>query len=313
MWRRLPFVEALLRHLLGEDPRDVEVPDLSTWWDHHDAIRARFDRPFEAAVAGGFHADRLGYAFASGYVAALEHLLPELGGAPAALCVTEQAGNRPRDIETTLTPEGDAFRLSGQKTFVTLGSAAEQLVVIARDASQTGRIALVAVRIPSNRVGVSLETRELTAFVPEIPHSKATFASVRVTPDERLPGDGYVNVVKPFRTVEDVHVYASILGLLVCYGRLAMWPHGVVERLVSTVVTLSGVASLPPLSATTHIALAGVLETTGRFLDGELPALAQQLPEPARERLFRDAALFGVAAQARAQRRITAWATLAPT
>lgn len=306
-------MEALLRHLLGEDPREAEVPDVAAWWNRHDAIRARFDRPFEAAVAGGFHADRLAYAFASGYVAALEHLLPELGGAPAALCVTEKAGNRPRDVETTLTPEGDAFRLSGEKTFVTLGAAAEQLVVIARDTSQVGRIALVAVRIPRSRVGVSLETRELTPFVPEIPHSKATFASVRVTPEERLAGDGYLNVVKPFRTVEDIHVYAAILGLLVRYGRLAMWPHGVVERLVSTVVTLSGIAALPPLAATTHIALAGVLETTGRFLDGELPALAQQLDETARDRLFRDAGLFGVASQARAQRRVTAWATLAPT
>ncbi|MCA9536515.1 MAG: acyl-CoA dehydrogenase family protein [Myxococcales bacterium] len=305
-------MEALLRHLLGEDPRDIEVPDLVAWWDSHDAARGRFARPLETAVAAGFRADRLGYAFASGYVCALEHLLPELGGVPAALAVTESAGNRPRDITTTLTAEGDAFRLSGEKTFVTLGEAADQLVIIARDASETERVALVAVRIPRSRVGVTLVPAAPAAFVPEIPHSRATFAGVRVTAEERLDGDGYLAIMKPFRTVEDIFVHAAILGLLVRYGRQAVWPHGVIERLVSAIVALGGIADLPPLAPTTHLALAGVLETTGRFLDGELPSLAQQLPPTARERLFRDAAIFGVAARARAQRRVTAWASLAP-
>jgi hypothetical protein len=305
-------VEALLRHLLGEDPRDTNVPDLATWWDRHDDVRGRFTVPFEAAVAAGFRSDRLGYAFASGYVCALEHLLPELGGVPAALAVTEAGGNRPRNIETTLTPEGGAFRLSGEKSFVTLGAAAEQLVIIARDATVTDKVSLVALRIPRARVGLTLEDAPPTSFVPEIPHSRATFAGVRVDREERLAGDGYLTLMKPFRTVEDVYVHAAILGLLVRYGRIAVWPHGVIERLVAAIVALGSIATLPPLAATTHIALAGVLETTGRFLDAELPGLAQQLEPETRERLFRDAAIFGVAAKARAQRRITAWAGLAP-
>jgi hypothetical protein len=269
-------------------------------------------RPLDAAVAAGFRADRLGYAFASGYVCALEHLLPDLGGVPAALAVTEAGGNRPRNIETTLAPEGDAFRLSGEKSFVTLGAAAEQLIIIARDATVTDRVALVAVRIPTARVGLTLVQAPATPFVPEIPHSRATFAGVRVDAEERLAGDGYLTLMKPFRTVEDVHVHAAILGLLVRYGRLSVWPHGVIERLVAAIVALGSIATLPPLAATTHIALAGVLETTGRFLDAELPGLAQQLEPDARERLFRDAAIFGVAGKARAQRRVTAWAGLAP-
>lgn len=301
-----------MRHLLGEDPRATDVPDLNAWWDLHDEVRGRFDRPYEAAVAAGFRADRLGYAFASGYVCALEHLLPDLQGAPAALAVTEAGGNRPRDIETTLTPEGDAFRLSGEKSFVTLGAAADQLVIVARDATERERVSLVAVRIPRGRVGVTLEPCDPTAFVPEIPHSRAILAGVRVDPEERLPGDGYLTLMKPFRTVEDIHVHAAILGLLVRYGRVAVWPHGVIERLVAAIVALGTVATLPPLASTTHIALAGILETTGRFLDGELPALAQQLDADTRDRLFRDAAIFGVAGKARAQRRVTAWASLAP-
>ena len=107
-------------------------------------------------------------------------------------------------------------------------------------------------------------------------------------------------------------MHAAILGLLVRYGRVAVWPHGVIERLVAAIVALGTVATLPPLASTTHIALAGILETTGRFLDGELPALAQQLDADTRDRLFRDAAIFGVAGKARAQRRVTAWASLAP-
>ncbi len=305
-------METLLRHLLSEDPNVAEVPDLSAFFHQHESVRARFDVPFDAAVAGGFGADRIGYAFAAGYVSALEHMVPSLAGVPAGLCVTEAKGNRPNDMETTLSREGDAFRLSGEKTFVTFGAQAEELLVIARQGELSGRANLVAVRIPSHRVGVSLVERDPTPFAPEIPHAKALFASVRVAADEVLEGDAYVNLVKPFRTVEDIHVHAAILALLLRFGRQAAWAHGVLERLLSTLVALRAISVLPALSPATHLALAGVLDTTGRFLDAELPALAQDLPVPDRDRLFRDAALFGIAAQARAKRRVTAWAALTP-
>ena len=68
-------------------------------------VRRLPPRRAEQALLGGFDADRVGWAFASGYQAALRALLPELpADAVAAFCVTEESGNRPRDIHTRITP-----------------------------------------------------------------------------------------------------------------------------------------------------------------------------------------------------------------
>ncbi len=56
---------------------------------------ADFETTVDRALAGGSAADRLGYAFASGYTEALRALVPGLTGV-AALCATEEGGNQPR-------------------------------------------------------------------------------------------------------------------------------------------------------------------------------------------------------------------------
>ena len=66
---------------------------------------------------------RVGWAFSSGYQAALRALLPDLPAeALAALCVTEEAGNRPRDIGTRFVPQADgSVAISGAKRWTTPG------------------------------------------------------------------------------------------------------------------------------------------------------------------------------------------------
>ena len=78
------------------------------------------------AIAGGFAADRVGWAFASGYQAALRALVPGLShDTLAAFCVTEAEGNRPRDIRTTIVPQPDGtLRIDGSKRWTTLGPPA---------------------------------------------------------------------------------------------------------------------------------------------------------------------------------------------
>ena len=91
-------------------------------------------RPTAAAQAllGGFDADRVGWAFASGYQAALRALLPDLpADAVAAFCVTEESGNRPRDIHTRFTPQADgSVSISGAKRWTTLGPDSNVLLIV---------------------------------------------------------------------------------------------------------------------------------------------------------------------------------------
>ena len=307
----------LLDHLLADAPpvsAEQDGPSLRAWWDRHEQIRARFPNTIDLAVAAGFAADRVAFAFASGYAAALTRVDAVAADAPTALCITEAEGNRPRDIHAALTAEGEHFRLSGEKTFVTLGEQAESLWIAARmgaDENAAARPKIRVVRVPASRVGITLEARPTTPFVPEIPHARVKLAGVRVEASEFIPGDGYLGVVKPFRTLEDTHVHAAVLGLLIRFGRLHEWPHHAIERLLMSVLALRSIGEREPLDPRAHIALAGVLDHFGRFLDGELPSLAERLPEADRERLFRDAPLFSIAQSVRKKRRLTAWAQLA--
>src|SRR5690606_8056571 len=98
-----------------------------------------FDGAFERALWGGFEADRLGYAFVAGYQAALDRLLAiaAVDAVPRrsqrmSLAATESGGAHPRAIATTLEAQPDgSFVLRGEKTFATLASAADELLVVA--------------------------------------------------------------------------------------------------------------------------------------------------------------------------------------
>ena len=121
--------------LLARTDPPVQCPDVAAWWPRWRALAAAASQPFERAVLGGAEADRLGWAFASGYQAALRSLVPSLpDDAIAALCVTEAEGNFPRAIRTSLTPQGAGFALSGEKRWTTLGPGGGLFIVIAREA-----------------------------------------------------------------------------------------------------------------------------------------------------------------------------------
>ncbi len=128
----------------------------------------------------------MGWAFAGGYQAALRALRPELPhDSMVALCVTEEAGNRPRDIRTTITPQAP------------------------------------------------------------------------------LPGAGYDCYVKPFRTLEDVHVTLAVLSYVLREARARGWPGALREQLVALLSLLLLLAPEDASAASTHVALAGALRWAG--------------------------------------------------
>ncbi|SLI55555.1 Uncharacterised protein [Mycobacteroides abscessus subsp. abscessus] len=76
-------------------------------------------------------------------------------------------------------------------------------------------------------------------------------------------------MLKPFRTVEDIHVIAAAAGWLVRVAREAGWPPPVRQRLLATVAALRGLGAVRPDSPGVHVALGGVLDEFERLL-GEL-------------------------------------------
>ncbi|WP_426750575.1 acyl-CoA dehydrogenase family protein [Myxococcus sp. Y35] len=292
-------------HFLLTAPAEPQVLDsVDTWWRRHLELSSRFTAPSDLALAGGFLADRLGFAFASGYHAALRRLFPELpADQPIALCATEPAGAHPNVIETRLADTSAGLRLSGNKTFVTLGTRAELLLVVASEGQDAqGRNRLRMVAVDAKRPGVRLSALPELSFVPEVPHAELILEDVAVAPEDVLPGDGYARYLKPFRTVEDCHVQLAMLGWLLQVGRRSGWPDDVREELLALAVMMRGLSQAEPSEAATHVALGGGLALTKRAVLERCEPLWASTDATTRERWARDRVLLGVAGKVRAKR-----------
>ena len=257
----------MIEQLLSGPVAAQACEGVAQWWPRHRDLGASIRNQFGHAVAGGLAADRIGWAFASGYQAALHALFVD---APddriCALCVTEAEGNSPRAIKSSLRKHGEGWLLNGAKRWTTLGPEGALFFVAARDeAASADRAAIRIVKVQSDSAGLKLEVMRETNFVPEVPHARLQFENIDIPQAAVLPGDGYAMYVKPFRTVEDIYVNSAILAYLTREARRLAWPRDWLERCVATLASLQGLATRGPAAPATHIALAGALAITAEL------------------------------------------------
>jgi acyl-CoA dehydrogenase len=303
-------MDAVLRFVLDPARVPPATDELGAWWDATTPQRAAWTEPFDRALAGGACADRLGFAFACGYAEALRALVPDLPpGSIAALCATEEGGAHPRAIRTRLAAAGPGrYELSGRKKWATAATAAASLLVVVSTGEDGGKNRLRVVRVHTDAPGVRLHP-STAPFIPEIPHAEVELDGVTATDADVLPGDGYDVYLKPFRTIEDIHVHAALAGYLIGVARRRGFPRSVQDHLLVLAVATRSLAHADPKAATTHAALAGLLEL-GHQLVGEIEPLWQAMPDDEWSRWQRDRALLQVASRARAERRQRAWSIL---
>jgi len=294
----------VLHRLLDPALVPPEASTLRAWWDATAAERAREDSPIDRALVGGACADRLGYAFASGYAEALRALVPGAGEI-TALCATEEGGNHPRAIRTALVAAGPGrWTLTGKKKWATVASEASALLVVASIGDgDDGRNRLRVVRVPASAAGVTLRASS-APFVPEIPHAEVDLDGVIVADADILPGDGYEAYLKPFRTVEDLHVHGALLGYLIGVARRHAMPREVVEPMITLVAATRALAGGDAKDAATHVALAGLIA----LVTAAIARVEEHWPTgDERTRWHRDRPLLRVASAAREARRERAW------
>lgn len=280
----------------------------SGWWGRARALFAS-GRPADVALECGAATDRLAYAFAGGYIAALHALVPTLDRSRLpVLCVTERGGTHPRAIATEIR-DGALF---GDKAFVTLLAEADDLLVLAKDApAEQGAIVdeamvpLALVRVDARAPEVEPHPLPDLPFVPEVDHGSVSFRGAPIA--ERFDGDGWADYVRPFRTVEDAHVHLAVLAWLIESGRRWGWIEERLEEGLALLFALRAIASSEPGRPDAQLALAGVLRETERWLDR---LDWNRVPEPDRRLWERDRALLQVAQKAREKRRRRAWQAL---
>jgi acyl-CoA dehydrogenase len=302
--------------------------DLAAWI--RQLPKCPFPGQMERALWGGVHADRLGYAFVAGYTAALARLLEHVGRvhptpsgrsfterplpAKLSLCATEAGGGHPRAIATRLDKQGGALVLNGEKTFATLATMADELLVVAsRGIEADGKNRLRVVRVRPDAKGVTITPRPETPFAPEIPHAVVRFTDAVVENEDVLPGDGYDHWLKPFRTIEDTHVLASAVGYLQGAARAHGFGREVMAELMSTSLALIDVGARDPDAPLTHVVLAGVLAGARRLmasLDGEWEKASAAGGAAERARWERDRPILQIADVVRGKRTEAAWERL---
>jgi hypothetical protein len=297
--------------------RYVLTAPLAPAVDSIDALRARaralaeeFALPFDRAIATAVACDRVGFAFAAAYQAALHTLVPSIAvDAAVSLCVTEERGAHPRAIATRLVREDGALVLRGKKKWSTFAPAADALLVVASiGEDDRGRNRLALVRVDRHAPGVHVVPMPEPPFAPEIPHAETTL-DVRVREEDVLEGDGYDRYVKPFRTIEDVHVIGALLAYVAGAARAYGWPRGIVEEIAAAIVGLRAIATSDPSAPEVHVALAGAFASMRAILAHAEPHWAS-VPADVRARWERDRPLLEVAGTARAKRLEAAWSAL---
>lgn len=276
--------------------------------EHHQGV----DRAF---ILGAW--SRLpAFAFASGYQAALAVLYPQADLKKCyAFCVTEAKGNSPGAIETTLTAVDQGWRLQGEKAFITAIDQADELLVAAQLAdaasgsSENPRKQIKLVRVPKHTAGLELKTLPQLPFVSELSHGAMVMNDVVVADAQVFPGDGYVDYVKRFRSIEDVHVSVALVGFWLGLALRFQWPESTRENLMSLWLQYRALSEFDFSDAGTHVALAGMLTAQARCIDALTPLL-DGLPEPLTQICLRDRKLERVAGTAREKRLSNAWQSL---
>lgn len=265
---------------------------------------------FARLVRVALQADRRSLASVAGHQAAIRRLFPATpDDAIVAFCVSEDKGPRPSHIHTSLTPAGDSFTMTGTKRWGSMAPVADVRYVAASVGRNGDRNDLRMVALPSDRPGITLDLEPYESWGPEFQICDLHFADVAVRADEVLPGDGYLNAIKPFRLVEDVYNTAGSLIGLFQLGRRNDRPIEQLESLVGLIVQAGAIAETDMASDASVVLLS---EFLGRA-DAAWSSFWADWTNPPADLAAAwtpERGLLGVAAAARATRRSTAWTAL---
>lgn len=255
------LVSLLLREdvVLGASTEGYSV---SQWRSEIFTNLGRYSTWLDKAMAGGFLSDRLAYVFLSGYQAALHAKFPMLNPYKiAAFCVSEQGGNRPKAIQTSMQGEGEGYKLDGSKTFVTCAEYADELLVAACDLSKTmTRPHIKILHLAGVVKGARIEEDKVLPFMPELKRGRLTLDGCICPASSLLEGDGYADYIKPFSPLEALYVMAAGVSYMVRLARLYAWPEFFIEQSFAVLVSIQGANFSDPEAIENQIFISGLKE-----------------------------------------------------
>jgi len=118
--------------------------------------------------------------------------LPRVGrGDKPAIAITEPAaGSAASDLETTATPDGDAWVLNGTKHWITGAGVSQTYVVFCRFDGIPGAPGIGAVVVDADTPGLAVRRRERAMGMRGIPEGAIVFTDCRVPRENLIVGAG---------------------------------------------------------------------------------------------------------------------------
>jgi len=236
--------------------------------DFNQTVRG-FDSSIDRAILGGRLSKNMSFTFASGYQSAIEAMFsPDQSTLPlASLCVSEENGVRPNDINTKLEEKNGKVYLSGQKKFVSGANDSQHIFVACNNGVDIkGRVNIKVVSLPSSTNGIEIIALPTLPFIPLVSHGKVILENVEIGESDVLPGDGYSNYVKPFRTYEDLHVLAAVVGFRLGEAIESQWGEDSIQAHLPLILSLQALSKMPLQSPAAHISLAACRNELKRLI-----------------------------------------------
>jgi alkylation response protein AidB-like acyl-CoA dehydrogenase len=289
-------------------------PDFTAFRRAFYTTAGSWEAPVDRAIAGGFAADCFAYAFAAGYCCALQRLVPTLPqNIVACFCITEEGGGHPRAIQSRLVSSGSdangrrTFILTGHKKYITCAAEADRFLVAASEGIRDdGKNSIRMITIDARAPGIRIMPMQDLRLVPEISHAAVAFTDVAVSEADLLPGDGYTDYIRPFRTIEDLHVSAAVLGYLFRNACQYGWDRSIRGSILGRIVSVRCLAASRPDAPAVHIVMGDALNRIKELFE-RLEPLWETVGGTAKQAWDRDKALMNIADKARAMRLQSAW------
>jgi hypothetical protein len=315
---------SLFEQLLSSSISRYHYKSISEWHQHFLNITEKPPSTLEQAALGGRYCTNMSYAFSAGYQSAIQSLFKPNTRSLSSVCITEKEGNQPKNINSTLTKHKQSWQLNGSKSFITGANDAKQLYIAVADKpgsekhpnestkkETTERTVSIKPKIkmlsvPADQAGVNIVQMPSFPFVPDVSHGIANFEHVNIQATQILAGDGYSQYIKPFRTHEDIHVLAAIIGFRIGEAIDSNWSKSSIE---AHLMLLSSLLSLNPenfAEATTHILFSGCRTQFNALVQQTDDEFKQNNPEGFSS-WKRDKALLDIASKAHKVRTLRAW------
>jgi acyl-CoA dehydrogenase len=125
-----------------------------------------------------------------------------------------RVGAHPKLLVTRAEPDGDGYRITGEKAWVTNGPVADVFIVLAVTSVEDGRKRYSMFLVPRDTPGLSIDEAEHYRALAPSRHCGVTLDGCRVPSSALLGsiGAAYETMALPFRDVEDAVGTFGLLG-----------------------------------------------------------------------------------------------------